>query len=67
MAARDAWLVAACFLAMGAVVLGTAAACMVERAQPTVVEAPEQARLQAFDVPMYNIAVFGPDSEVDYE
>lgn len=57
--------VAACFAALGAVVLALALAVIVERTQPTVVDVPDQARLAAYDVPMYNVVVYGPDSEVD--
>lgn len=60
------WAVAACFLALGAVILGAAVAGMVERAQPVIIDVPDQARLVAYDTPMYNIVAFGPESEVDH-
>lgn len=65
MGARDALWMGVCFLALGVVILASAASCMVERAQPTIVDVPEQARLCAADRQMYNVAVFGPDSEVE--
>lgn len=65
MDAKDGWLLVACFLALGAVALGSAAAGMAERAQPTIIDVPDQARLVATDTPMYNIVVFGPESEID--
>lgn len=57
--------VAACFASLGAVVLALALAVTVERTQPTIVEVPDQGRLAAYDTPMYNVVVYGPDSEVD--
>lgn len=65
MNARDALWLGVCFLALGAVVLASAASCMVERTQPTIIDVPDQARLVAYDTPMYNIVVYGPESEVD--
>lgn len=65
MAARDALWLAVCFLALALAILTSAAACMVERAQPTVVDVPDQARLAAEDAPMYNIVAYGPESVLD--
>lgn len=65
MAARDALWLAACFLALALAILMSAAACMVERAQPTVVDVPDQARLAVEDVPMHNIVAYGPESVLD--
>lgn len=67
MGARDALWLAACFLALGTVILASAASCMVERTQPVIVDVPDQARLVACDTPMYNVVVYGPESEVSYE
>lgn len=57
--------VAACFAAFGAAVLALALAVTVERTQPVIIDVPEQARLTAYDEPMYNIVVLGPDSETE--
>ena len=65
MAARELWLLVSCFLAMGAVVLGTAAAYMVERTQPVIIDVPDQALLAVEDAPMHNIVVYGPESHMD--
>lgn len=65
MGARDALWLGACFLALGVVVLASAASCMVERAQPVIIDVPDQARLVACDTPMYNIVTYGPESEVE--
>lgn len=59
------WAVAACFLALGAAILGAAVTVVVERTQPTIVDVPDQAQLAAIDTPMYNVVVLGPDSEVE--
>lgn len=59
------WAVVACFLGLGAVILGAALAGVVERAQPTIIDVPDQARLVAYDTPMYNVVVYGPESEID--
>lgn len=65
MGARDALWLGACFLALGVVIATAAAASMVERAQPVIVDVPDQARLVACDTPMYNIVTYGPESEVE--
>lgn len=57
--------VAACFAALGAVVLALALAVTVERTQPTIIDVPDQGRLAAYDEPMYNVVTYGPDSEVE--
>lgn len=59
------WAVAACFLALGAVLLGAAITIAVGRAQPVIVDPPQQDVLQVADKPMYNIVVYGPESEID--
>lgn len=66
MAARDALWLAACFLALALAILMSAAACMVERAQPTVVDVPDQARLAVEDTPMHNVVVYDSESEVEH-
>lgn len=65
MNARDTLWLGVCFLALGVVIATAAAASMVERTQPTIVDVPDQARLVAADTPMYNIVVYGPESEID--
>lgn len=62
---RDALWLAACFLALAAVILSAAITVMVKRTQPTIVDVPQQDMLQVVDTPMYNIVVFGPESEID--
>ncbi len=59
------WAVAACFLALGAVILGAAVTVVVERTQPVIVNTPQQDVLQVADKPMYNIVTYGPESEVE--
>lgn len=65
MNARDTLWLGVCFLALGVVIATAAAASMVERTQPVIVDIPQRDVLQVADKPMYNIVVFGPESEVD--
>ncbi len=65
MAARDALWLAVCFLALALAILTSAAACMVERTQPVIIDVPDQALLAVEDAPMHNIVVYGPESYMD--
>lgn len=67
MGAKDALWLGVWSLALGVVIATAAAASMVERTQPVIVDVPDQARLVAYDTPMYNIVTYGPESEVSYE
>lgn len=66
MGAKDALWLGVWSLALGVVIATAAAASMVERTQPVIIDVPDQARLVACDTPMYNIVAYGPESEVDY-
>lgn len=62
---RDALWLAACFLALAAVILSAATTVMVKRTQPTIVDTSQQDMLPVADKPMYNIVVLGPESEIE--
>lgn len=65
MGARQAWALAACFLGLGAVILASAMAMMVDRAQPTIVMAPYDVVLPVTDKAAPEMAIVTPESEVD--